>query len=152
MIPHNKHWCIKLISLIVAICLIVPCTASAFSTESGQSRASAYLTSYNSYVCAMGGGDLQIWFTVVGDKDMDDIGTLRIMLYESSNNSTWTWVDTFLHEDYESMLGHDDYFHSSYVSYDGTAGKYYKAYVCIYAGIGNNGDTRYMWTASEKAT
>lgn len=148
----KKGMLVRAIALLLVLSLISPICASAAVNDSVQPRASNYLDSYNAYVCAMGGGDLQIWFTVVGDKDMDDIGTLRIMLYESSNNSSWTWVETFLHEDYESMLAHDDYFHSSYVSYDGTAGKYYKAYVCIYAGIGDNGDTRYMWTASERAT
>lgn len=33
----------------------------------------------------------------------------------------------------------------TYVSYQGIAGKYYKAYVCIWAGKNGSGDTRYMW-------
>lgn len=152
MKSSQKSLFIRLVALALTISLVVPCTASATMVNSEQSRASAYLTSYNSYVCAMGSGKLQIWFTVVGDTTMDEIGTLKIMLYESSDNQTWTWKKTYLHEDYSSMLRYNNYVHSSYVSYNGTAGKYYKAYVCIWAGKNGSGDTRYMWTASERAT
>lgn len=143
---------IRFVSVLLVCLLIAPAPVFATTTEIAQPYASAYLTSYNTYICPMGGGDLQIWFTVVGDTDMDYIGTMSIRLYESTDQSSWKLVKTFLHEDYSSMLAEDDYFHSSYVSYDGTAGKYYKAYVCIYAGIGNSGDTRYMWTSVKKAT
>jgi len=117
-----------------------------------QTRASDYLSSYNTYVCAMGSGKLQVWYTVVGMTDMDEIGVLSIKLYESSDQTNWTRVKTYSHENYSSMLAEDDWVHSSYVSYNGTAGKYYKAYVCIWAGKNGSGDTRYMWTSVERAT
>ena len=120
--------------------------------ETAQPYASDYLDSYNTYICAMGSGRIEIWFSVTGDNYMDDIGVLSIRLYESSDNKTWTWKETFTHEDYPSMLAHNDYFHSSCVSYQGTAGRYYKAYVCIWAGKNGGGDTRYMWATSVKAT
>ena len=143
---------LRILSLIMACILILPCTANAATSEQIQPYASAYLTSYNTYVCAMGGGDLQIWYTVVGDTDMDEIGVLSIKLYESTDQTNWTRVKTYSHENYSSMLAEDDWVHSSYVSYDGVAGRYYKAYVCIWAGKNGAGDTRYMWTAVERAT
>ena len=150
----TKKWSIidRLIAILLVCSLITPIAVSAETLDVVQPCASTYLTSYNTYICPMGSGKLQIWYTVVGDTDMDHIGTLSIRLYESTDQSSWKLVKTFLHEDYSSMLADNDYFHSSYVSYNGTAGKYYKAYVCIYAGIGNNGDTRYMWTLVKKAT
>lgn len=151
MFKRNSMY-FRLLSFILAFLLLLPCTAHAATIEPIQPYASAYLTSYNTYICAMGGGDLQIWYTVVGDTDMDEIGVLSIILYESANNSTWTRVKTYSHENYSSMLVEDDFFHSSYVSYDGIAGKYYKALVCIWAGKNGSGDTRYMWTPVERAT
>ena len=148
----NHTALIKVIILIMVFSLVMPMGVSAASTEMVQPRASYYLDSYNTYVCAMGSGNLQIWYTVVGVTDMDEIGTLSIFLYESSDQTNWTRVKTFLHEDYSSMLAEDDWIHSSYVSYKGTAGKYYKAYVCIWAGKNGSGDTRYMWTPVERAT
>jgi len=148
----RKNLALRILSLVVVCLLLVPSTVNAAMPEAAQPYASAYLTSYNSYICAMGSGKLQIWFTVVGDTDMDEIGTLSIFLYESSDKTNWTRVKTYLHEDYSSMLAEDDWVHSSYVSYSDTAGKYYKAYVCIWAGKNGSGDTRYMWTSVERAT
>lgn len=149
---QKGHVLFRAITLILAISLFFPCSVAAATADILPSRASEYLTSYNTYACAMGSGRVEIWFTVVGDTDMDDIGALSIRLYESTDNSTWTWKQTYLHEDYPSMLAHNDYFHSSCVSYQGVAGRYYKAYVCIWAGKDGGGDTRYMWATSVKAT
>ena len=143
---------LKMVAVILVVVLSVPMSANAAAIEPAQPRASNYLDSYNTYICAMGSGKLQIWYTVVGDTDMDEIGVLSIILYESSDNSTWTRVKTYSHENYSSMLVEDDFFHSSYVSYNGIAGKYYKALVCIWAGKNGSGDTRYMWTPVERAT
>ena len=143
---------VRLIALILVFSLTAPLYVSAASEEYVQPRASYYLDSYNTYICAMGSGKLQIWYTVVGVTDMDEIGVLSIVLYESSDKTNWTHVKTYSHQNYSTMLIEDDWAHSSYVSYNGTAGKYYKANVCIWAGKNGSGDTRYMWTPVERAT
>ena len=152
MIFKKNTVLIRIIALALFFVLVTPQTAFAASEELVHPRASAYLTSYNTYICAMGSGDLQIWYTVVGDTDMDEIGVLSVVLYESTNQTNWTHVKTYSHENYSSMLIEDDWAHSSYVSYDGIAGRYYKALVCIWAGKNGSGDTRYMWTSVERAT
>ena len=143
---------LKIVALCLILILSVPVTAHAADSNIVTPYASYYLNAYNTYIYVAGRGKVQIWFEVVGTRDMDEIGTLSIYLYESSDNSTWTWVKTFQHENYSSMLAYDDYYHYSNVSYQGTAGKYYKAYVCIWAGKNGSGDTRYMWATSVKAT
>lgn len=143
---------IRLVAVVLVVALLSPMYASAASIETVQPRASYYLDSYNTYICTMGSGKLQIWYTVVGVTDMDEIGVLNIRLYESTDNTNWTRVKTYSYVDYSTMLAEDDFVHSSYVSYNGTAGKYYKAYVCIWAGKNGSGDTRYMWTPVERAT
>ena len=141
-----------MIALVLAFALVTPLYVSAATPEVLQPKASYYLDSYNTYVCTMGGGNLQIWYTVVGVTDMDEIGVTSIRLYESTDNVNWTRVKTYSHENYSTMLAEDDWIHSSYVSYNGIAGRYYKAYVCIWAGKNGSGDTRYMWTSVERAT
>ena len=145
-------WITKIIAVLLVFSLIAPVSVGAEGITNIQPRASDYLNSYNTYICAMGNGKLEIWYTVVGTNDMDEIGVLSIILYESTNQTSWTRVKTYSHENYSSMLAEDDFVHSSYVSYNGTAGKYYKAYVCIWAGKNGSGDTRYMWTPVERAT
>ena len=142
----GKSYLFKLIALVLAFSLISPCTASAATTESLQPYASNYLTSYSAYVHVTSSGEVQVWFDVMGTGDMDEIGALRIVLYESSDNSNWDDVKTFLHESTEGMLFEDDFYVSSHVSWaDGSTSKYYKAYVCVWAGKNGSGDTRYFW-------
>lgn len=146
MKTQKKTVLFNLVSFILILSLVAPCSVMAATTDGSQPYASNYLTAYNTYICDMGGGEIQIWYEVVGTGYMDEIGTLSIRLYESSNNgSTWSWVKTFTHENYSTMLVYDDYYHYSYVSYQGSSNKIYKAYVCIWAGKDGSGDTRYMW-------
>lgn len=132
---------------ILVMILILP--VNVFAVEP---RASDYLEAYSAYVYPAGWGKVQVWVTVHGTDDMDEIGALEIQLYESTDNENWTWVKTFEHQVYSDMLGYNDYYHSGHVEYNGTIGRYYKAYVCIWAGKDGDGDTRYFWTSSKKAT
>ena len=137
---------LRVSSICLVIILAVPMSVSAAQSDPIMPLASYYLDAYNTYICDMGSGKIQIWYEVVGTNYMDEIGTLSIRLYESSDNgSTWSWVKTFTHENYSTMLAYDDYYHYSYVSYQGSSSKIYKAYVCIWAGKNGSGDTRYMW-------
>lgn len=115
-------------------------------------RASDYLSSYNTYPYNASWGKIRIYFDVTGTNYMDEIGALNIKIYESTDNETWTLVKTFKHSTTPSMLGANEMYYSSYVEYAGTIGRYYKAYVCLWAGKDGNGDTRYMWTGAQKAT
>ena len=83
---------------------------------------------------------------------MDELGTLNIKIYESTDGENWTWVDTYKHDTTSGMLGYNKVYHSGHVDYQGTIGRYYKAYVCIWAGKDGTGDTRYMWTDIQRAS
>ena len=139
--------CSLILAIVLLFCSFVPINASA-----SEARASYYLSSYQAYVYPAGSGEIQVWFSVTGVDYMDDLGALWIEVYESSDNSTWTYKKTYMHSDYAGLLGEDDFYHSGHVTYQGTAGKYYKAYVCIWAGRNGGGDTRYYWTSAKKAT
>lgn len=151
---ERKRTCclVKIVACILAISLLVPVGAHAAVQETVAPRASAYLAAYNAYICAMGNGKLEIWYSVTGTGTWADIGVLTIRLYESTDNSNWYWVDTFRHTDYSNMLAHDTFAHMSHVDYQGVAGRYYKANVTIWAGPEDGGDARYIWTPVEQAT
>mgnify|MGYP003291392825 CR=1 FL=1 len=135
---------IRLVALILIAALITPLNVNAAENEI-RPYASNYLTAYNTYICDVGNGRHEIWFEVMGTGDMDEIGTLSIELYEVTSTGSLKWVKTFLYEDYNTMLSYNDWYHCSYVTYQGSSSKTYKAYVCIWAGKNGNGDTRYMW-------
>lgn len=138
---------IKLIALLLLVVML--CPVEVFAVES---RASYYLSSYSAYVYPAGWGKIQVWFDVNGTNDMDEIGALEIQIFESKDNETWYWVDTYTYNDHAGMLGYNDYAHAGHIEYGGTIGRYYKAYVCVWAGKDGDGDTRYFWTSAKKAT
>jgi len=138
---------IKVIAIVLLVVML--CPVQAFAAES---RASRYLSSYTAYIYNAAWGKVQVWVEVDGTNYMDEIGALEIQLYESKDNETWTWVKTFDYTDYSDMLAYDDYSHMGHVEYSGTIGRYYKAYVCVWAGKNGAGDTRYFWTSAKKAT
>lgn len=148
---HVKRLC-KIVAMCLAIILMIPSYANAAVIDPIEPLASDYLTSYQAYVYPAGSGEIQVWFSVTADDYMDDLGALWIEIYESSDNSTWTYKKTYRHTDYSNLLDQNDIFYSGHISYQGVKGRYYKAYVCIWAGKDGGGDTRYFWTSAKKAT
>ncbi len=143
----KRSFVVNIMILILAMTFILP--ANVFALET---RASDYLEAYSAYIYPAGWGRVQVWVEVDGTDDMDEIGALEIQLYESKDNENWYWVDTFMYTEYPDMLGYDDFSHTGHVQYNGTIGRYYKAYVCVWAGKNGAGDTRYFWTPVERAT
>ena len=143
----KKYLLFRVVAIILIIACVFPVNAMA-----AESRASDYLTAYSAYIYPAGWGKIQVWFEVDGTNDMDEIGALEIQIFESKDNENWYWVDTYTYNDHSGMLGYDNYYHVGHIEYSGTIGRYYMAYVCVWAGKNGDGDTRYFWTPSEKAT
>lgn len=138
---------IRFTAFMLAIILVIPSFGNVAAAETIQPRASAYLTSYCAYVYLPGNGQVQVHFDVTGTGYMDELGALSIAIYESTDGTNWTWKQTFKHNTTPGMLSYNDDFHMGYVTYNGVAGRYYKAYVCIWGGKDGLGDTRYFWTS-----
>lgn len=145
MFSQKHNTVVRVIAFLVVIALIIPMDASALV----QPRASDYLSSYNAYVYLPGTGEVRVYFNVEGTNYMDELGALSISIYESTDGTNWTWKKTFTHDSTSGMLSYNDDYHSGYVSYNGVAGRYYKAYVCIWGGKDGNGDTRYFYTSAK---
>ena len=152
MFNRKKNIIIRITAIFLVLVMLVPVGASAAVIETVQPCASYYLNSYNAYVYPAGSGKIQVWFTVTGVDTMDELGTLRIGIYESTDNIKWTWKKTFTHDSTAGMLAHNVVYHSGHVDYQGVAGRYYKAYVCVWGGENGQGDTRYFYTSAKLAT
>lgn len=153
MWKQRQAYFIKAIAIVLAMVLVMPIGAMAAEQEAVTPRASYYLAGYTAYVCAMGGGDLEIWFEVTGTGFQEYLGVMSIFVYESTDNVNWYWVETFRHADYDQMLRTNAYYVMDHVDYEeAVPGRYYKAYVGIWGGPDDTGDARYIWTSSERAT
>lgn len=142
----------RIICFILLLTLIIPVDVYATTENVVTPRASDYLSSYNTYLYNAAWGKIRVYFDVTGVNYMDEIGALSVQVYESSDNVNWTWVKTYTHDATTGMLGYNKIYHSNYVEYAGTIGRYYKAYVCLWAGKNGDGDTRYYWSDVKKAT
>ncbi len=149
MYSRKKSLAVRLIAAVVIVALLIPTSVFAETGESAQPYASKYLSVYSAYVYLAGNGLVQVWFDVQGTGMMDELGSLMIQIYESTDKETWTWVETFMHDSTPGMLGYNDFLHSGHVDYQGVEGRYYKAYVCVWAGKDGAGDTRYFWTSAK---
>lgn len=152
MLMHKRSCFMKAVIVVLVMALMMPVSANAAMPETVMPLASDYLACYTAYVCAMGGGDLEIWFEVAGTATQEYLGVLVIYLYESTDNVNWYWVKTYRHTDYNQMLLTNAWEVMDYVPYEGVAGRYYKAYVGIWGGPDPGGDSRYIWTPVERAT
>ena len=139
----------RIVAFLLVVVFLLPTNINATGNTP---RASYYLESYNSYIYNGALGKIQVYFDVTGVHYMDEIGALTVRIYESTDKETWTWVHTVQYTAQPTMLGYNKVFHSDHVDYQGTIGRYYKAYVTIWAGKDGDGDTRYMWTQPQKAT
>lgn len=145
-LKYRKSLLRKVIALCLVLALSLPSTVFATEIAPVAPYASHYLSSYSAYVYVTATGQVQVWFDVMGTGDMDEIGALSIMLYESSDGTNWQRVTTFRHSTTAGMLENNDYYISSHVSWSGgSTSKQYKAYVCVWAGKNGAGDTRYFW-------
>ena len=152
MLMQKKPCFMKAVVVILVIALMMPVSGNAAMPETVMPLASAYLACYTAYICAMGNGELEIWFEVTGTRTQEDMGVLTIYLYEATDNVNFYWVKTFMDTEYDTMLATNEWEHVDCVTYEGVAGRYYKAYVQIWGGPDDTGDTRYIWTPVERAT
>jgi hypothetical protein len=136
----------KFISFLGIVFAITICLAP---SASAAIQASLYLSSYDAYIWPEGSGNIAIYFDVEGTGTMDEIGVLSIRLQQCpAGSSTWTTVQTYSHNDYSNLLAYNNYTYGSSVSYSGTAGYSYRAYITVWAGKNGSGDSREILTST----
>lgn len=105
----------------------------AFAAEEASARASNYFLASSVYLYKTTGTTFQVWFDVKSVKTMDELGASMIKVQRSSDGETWTTMKTYSKADYPELICEDTVRHAACVTYTGTAGYYYRAYVELYA-------------------
>ena len=118
---------------------------------SDDTRSSAYLSSYTARVQPLSDGEITVVVDVRGVGSMSEIGASEIHIYESTDNSTFEWVESYYSDDYPEMLGSGSFYYDSPVTYEGVVGRYYKAMVTFYAAKNGGSDTAQYTTVSKRA-
>jgi len=133
----------------VVLVLVVMMCMSTFVLIA-QARASLYISSFGAAATAVGGGNVNVGYTITGTGVMDDIGSTEVHIFERlPNSSTWNFVRVYRYSQSGNghMLGSNKHTHSSSITYQGTAGRQYYAIVYFWAGKNNAGDSRTSTTS-----
>ena len=129
--------------LVLSMVLAVP----AFAAESVEPKSSSFFMSSGVYLCNISGNYFEAWFDVTGVRTMDVIGAKTIKIQRSSDGSNWTTVKTFTMDSYSHLVYNNTAGHTAGVSYTGSSGYYYRAYVELYAKKGVNVGTMDEYTS-----
>lgn len=132
----------RLICFLLIISLVLPVTAFA-----AEDRASNYFATDSCYLYKTSSTSFQVWFDVTSVGGMDELGTSVITVQRSSDGSAWTDMKTYTKESYSQMITTNAVTHSGYVTYTGTAGYYYRAYIKFYAKKGSGSATLGRYTS-----
>ncbi len=141
----------RILCLVLAVLSLFPASVMAADHEP-MPAAAYYLQYYTASVNALGDGQLQLSGFAAGTGVMDEVGFYWMVLRESTDNENFYHVKTYLLENYPNLMSYNTSMHSSTLTYQGVPGRYYKAYVYVWAGADGEGDSRYFWTSVTLAT
>lgn len=137
-----QYFCVL---LAVVLVMAVPARAEAANT-----RESAYFSAYDSFLWKTSGTTFQVWYDVIGNGTMDKLGVSCIKVQRSTDGQNWTTVKTYLSSNYPDMICENTFSHGGYVTYTGSIGYYYRAYVTFYATKGTGTGLRYDYAETIK--
>ena len=129
--------------LVLSMLLAIP----ALAAESAEPKSSSFFGGSSVYLCNFTGHRFEAWFEVTGVRTMDIIGAKKICIQRSSDGTNWTTMKTFHMDDYPHLVDDNTGMHAAGVSYTGSSGYYYRAYIQLYAKKGVNSATMNEYTS-----
>lgn len=125
-----KRW-FRCVGFILAISMLM--AVPTFAAENATPRASDYIMRTCVYLDQTSSTQFDVWYEVIALGIMDELGAYKIRIQESTDGSNWTTVYTFTQEDEPGLVSEDSPVHSSYVTYTGVSGRYYRAKITLFA-------------------
>lgn len=122
---------IKCMAFVLAAFILL--TTPSFAVEQGATRGSDFFVSSSVYLYRLSGTSFEAWFHVTAIRGMDELGASSIRIQESEDGENWTTVQTFLRDTNGHLIAENTGAHSSYVTYTGTKGMYYRAKIILFA-------------------
>lgn len=120
----------KCLSLVLVMAMLIPTTTMAV-----EPRGSYYFMCSSVYLYREQAADrtFEVWFDVTATHSMEKLGASVIKVQRSSDGENWTTMRTYTKESYSQMICEDTIRHAACVTYTGTSGYYYRAYIELYA-------------------
>ena len=140
----------KTFTNIVTVVLAMTFCVVAANANELHVEASEYLSYYNAATDASGSGQIDISYTVSSYATMTQIGASKIVVQEKVGSS-WSSVKYYYASTTTGLLITSRASYTNTITYQGTAGKIYRAAVTFYAGDSTGYDTRDFITNSVTA-
>lgn len=137
----------RFIRCLSAMLVLITLLGTVAYAQEVSTRASSYFVSWDSSLAKISSNQFEIWFDVVSAGAMDKLGVSSIEVERSSNGTSWTVVKTYDPEDYSTMIEENTSCVYNCVTYTGSRGYFYRAYVTFYAK--NSRGTGEMYDYSE---
>lgn len=122
---------VKTICVLMAAVLLLAVPVNAQTSASPYS--SLFFRQYESYITRVSSVQMRINFEVTAVQTMDELGVNYIKIQRSQNGTNWETMKEYYPYIYTKMIGYDITTISDYLTYTGTPGWYYRAYVVFYA-------------------
>lgn len=139
-----KHY-IRCTCILLALVMVLATTA--FAAEPVEPKASNFFMGSSVYLCNISGNTFEAWFQVTGVGGMDVIGAKTIKIQRSADGNNWTTMRTYSMDSYSNLVDYNTGTHAAGVSYTGSSGYYYRAYIQLYAKSGVNTATMDRYTS-----
>jgi len=136
----------KCICVILSLAMLLALPVQA--AETPDQRSSSFFMNSAVYLYETSGTTFQAWFEVTGMRIMDKIGAKEIKIQRSSDNENWTTMATYTMDGYSSMICENTISHAACVTYTGSRGYYYRAYIKLYAKDSTGSGTWARYTSS----
>lgn len=138
----------RLLSLALVLVFVLALPAQAVSPDTGVPYSSDYFVTNGAYLYQPTAGSLtfEVWFETVAFGVMAELGSTSIRVERSENGvNGWTTVKTYTPAKYPQMMSQNRCSYTASVSYTGTAGYYYRAYVEFYAKNNSGSGYKYLY-------
>lgn len=123
---------VRYICFILALSLVL--VTPAFAAETDNARSSSYFAKSSAYLTTVSGNTFKVNFRITATGLMDELGSSMIIVQRrASSSDPWENAKTFYPSTYTNMIDYNQATHASSVTYTGTSGYEYRAYVEFYA-------------------
>ena len=119
---------VKIVCVFLAVVMVLPVTSFA-----AEERASNFFAITSTYLSKVSGTTFKVWFDVTAVSPMDELGVKTIKIQRSSDKTNSSTMKTYSKDNYSQMIDEDATSHADCVTYTGSVGYYYRAYVLFYA-------------------
>ena len=132
MLLNNK----KTIRIISMTLLVVCCLG--FAAPIASAEGSPYIGYYSAGMTAGSNGKVTVSFMITSSgSTLDEIGATTVYLFENG-----VQIKTYSYTSTSGMMAYNTFFHGMDISYNGTIGKTYYAFVVYKAGSNGDWDNR----------